>query len=611
MSTIDERWNIVDTTRAFCQKVLPLVYDESLSYMELVCKVSSKLNEVIENNNNLPDYIKEEITNIVNNYLNSEPFKDYVEDYVASEIQKQGYVPEFYFKNVDLFGEFIINSGFFTESFCSDGINLYVFSINTTEQVICTIINLTTGYYTTKNVPYTGHFNSCAYIKDLNYIIAKSDLETGVVIINPEDMTIVKEFSVEYGGSELAYDNEKNRIITGWSQMLYFYDFNTADLTATYNKSIQLNPPMAAVLQQLYFNDNKFYFAGYKQPKGDIDDNLSYIYVYSIDGNLLEVISFNVNIEIEGAIIESNKLLVLGQSTDSNKPIIPVFSIPSRTTLDKKSQFIYNKRAEVYINSDYGNFYTDGSSDKPFLLISDALLALEKYNLSNIEFNVTGSQPKIDLVLRNQTIILNGGSYPSIKMNGSGYAELINANISGISVTYSVESYIDMEVKGCIIGGNTGIYQKNGSLTLKNEKTIFNSNIGILAENTTIRYKTQCDFNGDTSVNLNYSLWFGLNMPENYLSNTVNKQITQGEYIITISQPFSVDSESETTVTVSFPKPFKYPPFVIANYRTAWNSNNLNIRTKTVTASSVTFVIKNYDSVHIQDGRLDVLCYAR
>lgn len=66
MSTIDERWNIVQPTRAFCQKVLPLVYDESLSYMEMVCKMATKLNEVIENNNNLPSYIKELITELVN-----------------------------------------------------------------------------------------------------------------------------------------------------------------------------------------------------------------------------------------------------------------------------------------------------------------------------------------------------------------------------------------------------------------------------------------------------------------------------------------------------------------------------------------------------------------
>lgn len=33
--------------RFWCQKVLPLVYDESLSYYEVLCKVRDKLNELI------------------------------------------------------------------------------------------------------------------------------------------------------------------------------------------------------------------------------------------------------------------------------------------------------------------------------------------------------------------------------------------------------------------------------------------------------------------------------------------------------------------------------------------------------------------------------------
>ena len=41
----------------WCQKILPLVYDDSLSYMELLCKVVDYLNKVIEDINNIPDYI--------------------------------------------------------------------------------------------------------------------------------------------------------------------------------------------------------------------------------------------------------------------------------------------------------------------------------------------------------------------------------------------------------------------------------------------------------------------------------------------------------------------------------------------------------------------------
>lgn len=37
----------------FCQKVLPLVYDDSLSYYEVLCKVRTKLNEIIESQNDV------------------------------------------------------------------------------------------------------------------------------------------------------------------------------------------------------------------------------------------------------------------------------------------------------------------------------------------------------------------------------------------------------------------------------------------------------------------------------------------------------------------------------------------------------------------------------
>lgn len=49
------------------QHILPLVYDDSLSYMELLGKVTKKLNEIIVNNNNLPDFI----TELIKEYISS------------------------------------------------------------------------------------------------------------------------------------------------------------------------------------------------------------------------------------------------------------------------------------------------------------------------------------------------------------------------------------------------------------------------------------------------------------------------------------------------------------------------------------------------------------
>lgn len=67
--------------RFWCQKVLPLVYDDSLSYYELLCKVVGKLNELAENQNNLSDEIK-----AVAKDLND--FKNQVPDMVEAKVEE-------------------------------------------------------------------------------------------------------------------------------------------------------------------------------------------------------------------------------------------------------------------------------------------------------------------------------------------------------------------------------------------------------------------------------------------------------------------------------------------------------------------------------------------
>lgn len=63
--------------RFYCQKVLPLVYDDSLSYYELLCKVVDKLNGVIEQSDRLSNSVADlykaldELKNYVNHYFDN------------------------------------------------------------------------------------------------------------------------------------------------------------------------------------------------------------------------------------------------------------------------------------------------------------------------------------------------------------------------------------------------------------------------------------------------------------------------------------------------------------------------------------------------------------
>lgn len=44
--------------RFWCQKILPLVYDDSLSYYEVLCKVTKVMNDLINKYNGLPEYVE-------------------------------------------------------------------------------------------------------------------------------------------------------------------------------------------------------------------------------------------------------------------------------------------------------------------------------------------------------------------------------------------------------------------------------------------------------------------------------------------------------------------------------------------------------------------------
>ena len=50
---------VYEPIRFWCFKVLPLVYDDSLSYLEVLCKVKNKLNEMIDTMSELDDTIKD------------------------------------------------------------------------------------------------------------------------------------------------------------------------------------------------------------------------------------------------------------------------------------------------------------------------------------------------------------------------------------------------------------------------------------------------------------------------------------------------------------------------------------------------------------------------
>lgn len=86
--------------RFWCQKVLPLVYDDSLSYYEVLCKVVTYINQIIDSENQIIENVEqlkeelEEVQDWINNFDTSfaeSIIREYLATMIFVEISDAGY----------------------------------------------------------------------------------------------------------------------------------------------------------------------------------------------------------------------------------------------------------------------------------------------------------------------------------------------------------------------------------------------------------------------------------------------------------------------------------------------------------------------------------------
>lgn len=79
-----ENFSPLKYSHFWCQKIIPLVYDNSLSYYEQLCKFQETLNQVITNVNNIPDFIYEFIKELLVNGELKKVFFDLISSYMLN-----------------------------------------------------------------------------------------------------------------------------------------------------------------------------------------------------------------------------------------------------------------------------------------------------------------------------------------------------------------------------------------------------------------------------------------------------------------------------------------------------------------------------------------------
>ncbi len=98
---MDENYKDLTEFRFWCFKVLPLVYDDELSYYEVICKCVDYINNLIENDKAISDDIEQlkqemkQVQELIDNYNTSfaeSIIKEYLATMIFVTISDSGYI---------------------------------------------------------------------------------------------------------------------------------------------------------------------------------------------------------------------------------------------------------------------------------------------------------------------------------------------------------------------------------------------------------------------------------------------------------------------------------------------------------------------------------------
>jgi hypothetical protein len=93
----------IEKVKFWCFKVLPLVYDDSLSYYEVLCKVVKKLNEMVDALQELPEQLAEIEAAIAQL---EQWIKDFDYDYISKWINE--HLASMIFVEINMDGYFVV-----------------------------------------------------------------------------------------------------------------------------------------------------------------------------------------------------------------------------------------------------------------------------------------------------------------------------------------------------------------------------------------------------------------------------------------------------------------------------------------------------------------------
>lgn len=489
--------------RFWCQKVLPLVYDDSLSYYELLCKVVDYLNKTMED----VGVLEGDVTGLHEAY---KKLQGYVNDYfsaldVQEEINKKldamvkdgtldtilARIPRFSSFEPILMGR---TWGLATErnhaqGGCCIDKNTVVYARTTIDPnsdvtLLTEVDTLNEEVRREIQLPI-GHADDMTYIPDsAELIVAPSTHEpngtnwNSLLVIDYATFTIKKEINTNINFTGVCYDRENKKLyVKDRDIKIYEFDLNTEKETFLFQYT-GINPSKF-VKQGFSCYMSRFYFAT-AYPNNIIS--------FSLTGETLNVLNIPITTienylfgELEWCdVVGTNMYFGSSITTPSGKyelSYIWYTNIINGAVSRLRGGF--DPISTIHVDSAYTGMRANGSTARPFPTIDEAMLydinrrTLEvtkgdydgqvfgwcrilannestlKLTVRNGECTIDGAKEVNGTVLTGGTLTLRNTPVGSLENNGIVYSDTQINNISGSGVLIPIKSSIVFKNQAC------------------------------------------------------------------------------------------------------------------------------------------------------------------
>lgn len=439
----------------WCQKVLPLVYDNSLSYYEVLCKLKAKINEIIE---------------WINNHSDGDTF--------VTKADGTDLVNETY---VDVYGRNYYN-GYSGQGMCIISINGYDYVVqcmikdNSNQHII--IRNFETGeIWVEKDFTELGHANSVCTDGECIYVATSGGGSTVYNVVKLDyELNVLSTYSLgenisPYG---IAYNKGKFYILGANNACWVTKDFINFDDTL-------FVPKRENVIAQGFVADDNYLYIPRGNWYSNFNQNKSCVNLIDVcdhDMNFIKTIYVMCYTEIEEFEFLKDGSVLFASNTASSAVYLRGNIYP--TTVNIKSDnnrytngYVTNQfTVQYYVDENTTNFRQDGSLEYPLSSI---------YMISNCaSFYVTGLEIIMLSDITAPNLGYSGSLINVLKIVGNGHTLKTNLSIrNGVMInldnvviknngTYAIDALF---AKSCYINNctvdltnNTGGIRMQGTL---------------------------------------------------------------------------------------------------------------------------------------------------